>query len=46
MTLALTRLTRWSLTEILSLEYQDAVWWLDGAIELEKEIKQRESAGG
>lgn len=43
MTLSLTKLTRWSLTDILSLEYQEAVWWLDGAIDLEKAIKKMEA---
>lgn len=39
-TLALARLTRWSRSEILAMDYEEALWWLEGAAELEKEINK------
>jgi hypothetical protein len=39
-TVALARLTRWSRTEILALDYEEALWWLEGATELEDEINK------
>ena len=38
--LALARLTRWSRESILNLTYEEALWWLEGATELEKEINR------
>jgi hypothetical protein len=37
-TLCLCRLTRWSLREVLDMTYDEALWWLDGANALEKDI--------
>jgi hypothetical protein len=31
-------MTRWGLSEVLELTYDDALWWLEGANELEAEI--------
>lgn len=39
--LALCRMTRWGLSEVLELRYEEALWWLDGANELEKKIQDR-----
>lgn len=36
--LNLCRMTRWGLNEALNLTYDEAVWWLEGAINLEREI--------
>ena len=38
--LALCRLTRWGLNEVLALSYGEALWWLEGAIALEEEIRK------
>jgi hypothetical protein len=39
--LALCRMTRWSLREVLALTYDEALWWLEGANELEEAIRAR-----
>jgi hypothetical protein len=39
--LALCRMTRWSLNEVLDLPFEEALWWLDGANALEKEIQEK-----
>jgi hypothetical protein len=38
--LALCRMTRWGLNEVLGLSYAEAVWWLEGANALEAEIQE------
>ena len=36
--LALCRMTRWGLNEVLDLSWDEALWWLEGANALEKAI--------
>lgn len=31
-------MTRWSLSEILALDYDQALWWLMGAVDMQKAI--------
>ena len=38
LTLSLGRMTRWGMEELLSLAYDEAEWWLEGANALEEEI--------
>lgn len=38
MVLSLSRMTRWGRESILRLAYDEAEWWLEGAIALEDEI--------
>jgi len=38
LTLQLARLTRWGPEEILNFDFEDASWWLEGAVALEREI--------
>jgi hypothetical protein len=33
--LALCRMTRWGRNEVLEMTYDEALWWLEGANELE-----------
>jgi hypothetical protein len=37
--LALCRMTRWNLHEVLELSYDEAIWWLEGANALEAAIQ-------
>ena len=36
--LALCRMTHWGLNETLGLSYGEAIWWLEGANQMEEEI--------
>jgi hypothetical protein len=38
--LALCRLTRWGLAEALDLNFEEALWWLEGANALEERIRE------
>ena len=38
MVLNLCRLTRWSLHEVLDMTYEEALWWLEGAAAIERDI--------
>lgn len=39
MVLILGKLTRWGRESILRLTYDEAEWWIEGANDLEEEIK-------